>query len=813
MPAHVAPSTRSPWLFLVLLIAFGLLVYRSALIPSQILFTSDDNIGAMAMRKALLPGGFFRAWDDSVLAGQPSLLNVSWTNLLLWILPLRVFQNVIHALDLIVASLCLGLFLRERGVRWAAAGVGALTAFWLGSTFFLTYAGHIGKFGVVMFAAISVWCIECAARRRSWAWAVLGGGAMGAMFIEQADVALFFALVLGPYAIFATWRESGRQIREHLRVVLPAAVFALVLGFRAIWIAKAFFSLDGSAEAPPEDRQQVWSYCTQWSWPPEETLEWIAPGYYGWRSGEPTGPYWGRLGRSDGWEQTRQGYPNFKLETLYLGVFPIVLVALALYLAFMLRAMDRPDVVFWSVAALLTFLLGLGKFTPLYRLFFELPGMSSIRGPVKFMQVTQFALGILAALGAEGLFRLVARSERPRLTLFVRGVGVLGGLLLLFALGLGASTPTAIQQMAAQGWGAAARVIVDNRVSGLAHAGLLLLLAAGWVAVVARTRSAPMLARLAWVAAGVIALDQLTVSGRYVKTVGAEGYISASPVTDYFKKQAGHQRVFLASQESFYNLWLSVLFPYHGIPTYNVAQIRMPDDYQQFLTAMGQDMPRLWQYFAVGHVLGPSGIWPQLQNTPAFQGRFDLAYSFNVAPQGAGVQVLSASSGRQGQQVIGRHTAPADRFAVVGDWVGLDASATLAKLRDPTTVPLRQVIVPSEVAARLPAPSGTGLAGSVKVEGYQPGYMQLDVTADKPAILRASDYFSRYWRASINGKPSEVFRCDHVFTGVALEPGHYTVTLEHLPPLQTFWLQVGGMLACLVALGVLVMKKPQAALS
>lgn len=813
MPAQAARPQTSPWIFLGLMTLLSLLVYRSALLPSQILFTSDDNIGAMAMRKALLPGGFLRAWEDSVLAGQPGLLNVSWTNLLLWVLPLRLFQNLIHALDLVVASFCLGLFLRERGVRWAAAAVGAMTAFWFGSTFFLTYAGHIGKFGVVMFAALSVWCIECAARRKSAAWAVLGGGAMGAMFIEQADVALFFALILGPYAIFATWRESGFNVREHLRIVLPVAVIALILAFRAIWIAKSFFSLDASADGKQEDRQQVWSYCTQWSWPPEETLEWIAPGYYGWRSGEPEGPYWGRLGRSDGWEQTRQGYPNFKLETLYLGAFPVVLAALALYLAFVLRGITRPDTVFWSVAALLTFVLGLGKFTPIYQLFFALPGMSSIRGPVKFMQATQLALGVLAAFGAEGLFRLASEAVKPNLSAFTRIVWALGGLMLLSASGLGAASSEAAQKVASEGWGAAAQVIVDNRVSALLHGGLLMILAGVWIAALLRVRSVPLLARLAWVASAIMAMDQLVVSGHYVQTVGAEGYIADTAVTDYLKQDKGHQRVFLASQGSFYNQWLSVLFPYHGISTYNVAQIRMPDDYQQFLQAIGQDLPRLWQYFAVGYVIGPAGIWSDLQNNPAFRGRFDLAYAFNVAQQGAGVMVIPASTGRPGQHVIAKHKATADRFALLGDWQGLEPQEIISKLKEPSTQPLSRALVSSDTAAKLPAPGAAGLAGTVAVERYQSGFARMKVSADRPAVLRASDYFSRYWRATVDGLPAEVFRCDHIFTGVFVPAGIHMVELEHLPPLQSLWLQAGGMLMCLAAVAFVLIRKPQAATS
>ena len=792
-------------MFFGLLVIFGLLVYRDALAPSQILFTTDDNIGAMANRKALLPEGFLRSWHPAGLAGQPGMFNLTWTNLVLLLLPVRLFQNFIHALDLILASLALGLFLRERGVRWAAAAVGALTAFWLGSTFFLTYAGHIGKFGVIVFAALAVWCIECAARRRSLAWAILGGGAMGGMFLEQADVALFFALVLGPYALFATWREHGFDLRAHLRVVLPVAILAAVIGFRAIWMARAFFAMDATVAAQPEDRQEVWSYCTQWSWPPEETLEWIAPGYYGWRSGEPSGPYWGRLGRSDGWAETRQGFPNFKLETLYLGAFPVVLVALSLFLAFGVRRLDRPDVVFWTTAAVLTFLLGLGKFTPLYRLFFELPGMSSIRGPVKFMQVTQFALAILAALGLEGLLRLVLTPDRDRppvarFAWFQRGVWLLGGLMLLAALGQAASSTQVVQTIAAQGWGQAAGVIADNRVRALVHGGLLVLGAGALVAALLRVRSTHVLHRLAWVAAGVIAADQLLISHRYVETVRADGYIAGNPVTEFLAREVGQQRVFMASQASFYNQWLSVLFPYHDVPSYNVTQIRMPKDYEQFLAAVGQDLPRLLQFFAVGQVMGPAGIWPELQKSEAFKGRFALGFAYNVAPRGAGVDVIAATAERPGQHVIVRHQAPADRYAVVGSWSGLEGQAALQQLRDPAFKPLEQVVVAPAVAAKWPSSGEPRRAGRVTVEAAEPGYVQLKVSADTAAILRASDSYSPHWRARLNGQPVEAFRCDYIFTGVAIPPGLHTLELEHRPPQSTFWLQMAGLLVCAGAL-------------
>lgn len=798
------PFYDTAWFCLAVIVLLALVVYHKVLWPGSILLTSDDNIGALAMRKALLPQGFLRAWDDSVLAGQPMFLNLTWTNLLLWALPVRLFQNAIHAVDLVVASLGMALFLRERGVRGAACVLGALTACWLGSTFFLTYAGHIGKFGVVMFACLALWLIERAARRRSWAWAVLAGGAMGAMFLEQADVALFFAMVLGAYAVYAPLRERQWNPQALLPTTLPILLVTAMVGFRAVWMATAFFSLDLPDTRPEKDHEEVWDYCTQWSWPPEETIEWLAPGFYGWGSGNPAGPYVGRLGRHKDWDKTpRGGYPNLKLETLYLGAIPLSLAAFALVLAFGPLRERRADAIFWLCAAAVTFLLGLGKFNPLYRLFFELPGMSSIRAPVKFMQVTQLAVGVLAAWGLDGLLR-VAGGPRERwlnssIKLFSWCVLGLGGAFLLTAMAIAAAETQMIQRIAANWGDMVAPLILQNQLWALAQGGFLLLVAGGFVLLLLQPASRATIALYGWLAVCVVAIDQLSVSRHYVQTVQSEGYIERNAVIDYLQQQMGAQRAYLVSQDRFYNQWLSVLFPYHGIPTYNVAQIRMPQDYEDFLKAVGGNIRALWQYFAVGDLVGPAGIWPELQNSPPFKGRFELAYAFNVAPRGAGVSVMPATASRPGQQVIIRHVAPAPRFGLLAGWEGASPEETLLRLRDPARVPFERALVPTNVAAALPPSSETGLTGSVDAQARGAGYFKLKVATDRTAILRVSEKYSRFWRARVNGQPAEPFRCDYVFLGLVVPPGLQTVELEHQPPLHSLYIELAGLLGCLGA--------------
>jgi hypothetical protein len=147
----------------------------------------------------------------------------------------------------------------------------------------------------------------------------------------------------------------------------------------------------GGGESP----QAKWEFCTQWSVPPDEGIEIIAPGYMGWRSGEPAGPYWGRTGQSAEWPRTGQGFPNFRLENIYLGIIPVAFGLLACLMAWRrILAADtvgekawRMDVRFWSVVALVVLLLSFGKYFPLYSLFYHLPVVNNIRNPNKFIQV------------------------------------------------------------------------------------------------------------------------------------------------------------------------------------------------------------------------------------------------------------------------------------------------------------------------------------------------------------------------------------------------------------------------------------------
>jgi hypothetical protein len=78
----------------------------------------------------------------------------------------------------------------------------------------------------------------------------------------------------------------------------------------------------------------------------------------------------------------------------YLGILPLI---------FVFFSFKRKKARFFLWAALVSLLLAFGKYTPLYRIIYLIPGIAMIRYPVKFLFLVTFCLTILSAFGFEEL--------------------------------------------------------------------------------------------------------------------------------------------------------------------------------------------------------------------------------------------------------------------------------------------------------------------------------------------------------------------------------------------------------------------------
>lgn len=753
-------------------IALSLLVFRESLGPNRIFSASDANVGILQAVKDALPQGFAGFHRATPLLGTAATATMQTKNILLSLLPAHVVNDLVYPLYLVAGSLALVAFLRLWSIGWWSAAFGATTAFWMGSIT-LAPAGHDTKLSVAALFTLSLFLLEKAlrARRRTaWGYAMLGGGTVGWMLLEQQDVALLFGIFLGAYVLFRLIQSSLADWKRWIAVLLPVGLVALMLS--ASTALNAYSRNVGDAAAVQSDPQEKWNFITQWSMVPAEWPDLVAPGYAGWRTNDPEGPYWGAVGQSAEWAAQKQGFRNFRLDSIYIGVLPFLFCALALVVAWKkCKEGDglAPLVFFWSAAALAALALSAGKYSPLYRLFYHLPLVNNIRAPIKFLHVFQIVAGLLAAVGLDGLVRGSLGSKALKRAA-IAGTG-LAVLMLVDALIHWALPDSAIRRFVAQGWGQYAPVIVTNIASAWFHAGIMALLFGGGLFAVLRwdRRAAGMIGLTALAA---VALDSAWLTSRYFSTTRLGALRNGNAVVDFLEEHQGEDRIYLFDQQGVYNQWLSTDFPYHGIHSFNIWQMpRMEADYRQFLETVGRDYRRLFQLASIRYALGPAGIAGQVDPVmfkPAMYYRF-----VQNADQSTGVQPLAAPSSPQ-DQVVMEVAGSIPRFALFSGWRTVDPSAVYDQLVRPEFNPLTSVLV-SDADAPPCAETVSAPCQALEPAGYDAGGAVLHVEAAKPGIVLFTQYYQANWKVLVDGVDQPLLRCNGLSMGVWVPAGAHEV--------------------------------------
>lgn len=376
-------------------------------------------------------------------------------DLLRFVFPPYLYSDLTYILDTILIAIGFAYFLSGRGIpRLSASFAGGIFAF-MGYSFTLFSAGHRGFFFLTVYITFLFGFLTRAIAGRGPFHGVLYFillaccAAWGLRY--QPDFAVVYFVLVLAYAIFLLIRElrnpTPLELEERpivddpdlippppptplkrLTIGIGAAILTFgllaapsihttlttLLQHRLNQIEQSSPSKETSSGAQEKSSsgEDKWIFATNWSLPPAETLELIAPAYLGRQSGDPTSPYIGELGRSFNWsvKNPTGGFLNFRQHIVYIGAIPFAFAIFAILSIFWRKkeATSEKDsvadphtseIIFWSVAALIALLLAYGRYTPIYRLFYSLPYMSLLRAPVKMIRIVEFSTAALVAFG------------------------------------------------------------------------------------------------------------------------------------------------------------------------------------------------------------------------------------------------------------------------------------------------------------------------------------------------------------------------------------------------------------------------------
>ncbi len=716
----------------------------------------EESAGWLATRKALLPEAFRVAWDDGLLMGVRTLVPLDWAGLMLWLLPLRVVNQAGMVLNAVLGSVFLVAFLRERKLGWAPSVLGALAAFWLGRNGTAYLAGGLGMSSALLYFAVSLWMSPRLEQRRGWAWPVLFGACAGMMVMGGRGFGVILSLVASLFVLLKMGRRSVR--------LWPAVVCAaLLLGLPAKEGSRGMLartSSDGERIeiAGPDTAQRR-------SWPAREFVEWLAPGFMGWSSVDPSGRYWGSYGVATGEDSFRVE----RLDTPYLGLTVLLLAGWGLEVGWRRRA-GRRFLWFWSFCFL--FSVGLSC-VPRW--------VGGLLDPYDGLRVAQWAMGLLASVGLQsvlqgGILHAEWRVRWEQMVRFVNRLAWLAGILALLTL---ATWPWQIAILNQSGWGpppdgselaSPAVAIVRTRIGALAFAALTAaVLSWAWRALL---ESRPISMRFRrvfpWGMVAVSVVDVLMLSRHYVR--GEQPWLSRSNVlVEALQHDGAASRLCLMGPGLTFAEHVSSLLPYHDIATIH-PRGTFPFDASdaEFMAACAGDLERWWNLTGVSHVL----LWPtsgfDAQQNARFLEDWEPLLRLEMLTDQTGDILIRSVAGDEGESLI------------------------LFRRK----VPTRFMLVDDEMKS-----SSDFEPGWVNLVHYDAQFMVLKTEAEWPTVLRVADRFDSDWRATVDGQPKAILPYDGLLRGLVLEAGSHTVAMVFTP--SRFWFALQGVGYAWVALALL----------
>ncbi|MBN2683925.1 MAG: YfhO family protein [Pontiellaceae bacterium] len=775
----------------------AVITFRCALPADHVFSASDMNIGLLASKKNSLPSALAGTFRVGPVMGSTGY-GISLFNVLLSYIPLLLFADIFYGLFIIVGSLCMIWFLRMWSRSWLASLFGALVAFWVNSIT-LASSGHAYKVEVLVFSVLALCLIEKAIRselfRKCVGWAILAGLAVGIMMVEQQDVALLAGLFIGPYTLYRLIQVHRKKLMSWVGVLVPLAFVALLLAGSTV--LKSYERNIKGAAPTQRSATDKWDYITQWSAVPEEWPDLIAPGWAGWSSQDKEGPYWGKVGQSPGWDESKKtqqqgGYRNFKLDSLYIGIVPFLLGIVGLFFAVKSRKSEEGSaVIFWSVAGVLGLWLAFGKYSILYKLFYHLPMVNNIRAPVKLLDNFQICLGIVSAYGLDRLLDKEGTSKSAKISWIVGFV--VAGLALVASLKYAISPDHQSAIFSKMGYtDQYAELMVKNMSKAWLHAAVLTVIASVTILCACRFRKyAPWLAGM-FVA--LLAVDSVMMTSHYFKADDISALKKGNIVVDYLKKNQGNERTYFVDNTGIYNQWLGMDSPYHGLNVFNIWQMpRMPAEYTEYLTAVRQNPVRLWQVSAINHVAIPVASYQQLAQNPELAKQFKPVLNYQVpTPQGMRPDVLLEFSGG------------IPRLALFHGWKSVPLDQHCKMLVSGQYNPLASVLV--DASAGLEPQDST--VGFQPIDGvFSKKTVKASVTTDAPSILRFAQRYESGWKVFVDGKPTKSVRVDYLSMGVMVPKGSHQIEFRCANGVPQLCLTVSIVLGSLLSAFVLIRRR------
>lgn len=749
-------SLTTGWAALVIAL-LTVIFFRDVLLMGKTFVAPDANAPAGFVRigeQMLWKQHVYPLWNPYVFLGMPSFGSGAYNPLMYppdW--PLALLGKVVHLPDMawLVLYYFLGAFFffqlaREWGARAEGALLGAMAFMFAPNLVAVGSNGHGSQLVDSAYLPLLLWLAARWLRRGNLAdlgWLVLAGGFQFLRGHVQVCFYTWMAVVLyGAVEVVAALRTPAELLPRVMRAVGLGVGAALAFGVAGVYNLPlkdyAQYSIRGGTDGSGGVGM---AYATQWSMSPFELPAVVWPSFAGFGGAT----YWGAMPFTD--------YPN-----AFMGVVAVMLALPSL----VLRGRRQ---VFAIVLGLFSLGVSFGHNFPLYGFLYDhLPQFKKFRVPVMAIVLFQLAVALGAAWGWSAMLdegaardprKAKGASAAEKLLLAAAGVVVLVSLVLLAGgeglRGAYSAYAMAHKSMFSAEQAATAFAMLQGEAGKVLLLGLAVA-ALGWLAL--RGRIPAGAASIAVLV--VLLVDLWPVSARVMSpTIG-----DSTPVT----LDAGRD------------------------DTVDFLESAGPPGSFRVIELGGQPGNRL-AGFAIGTVSGYHAAKPRLfqdlrepdaspaLNTPTWLALLNVRFVLlpRVVPEQQLPQWLKLV--HEGNEAVYENMIALPRISVVSQYAIMPDTGRAVV--DSIAAAKRDPRVFTYLAKDPHVALGPVEGALADIFEYGLHKVRVRVSTPGPGLLRLADLWYPDWRATVDGKPTEIYRADHLLRAVVVPAGTHTVEFRY----------------------------------
>jgi hypothetical protein len=697
-------------------------------------------------------------WLPNVFAGWPnvadpqSMLASPLHVLLAFVSSSPGFQAVdgVTFAYLFIGGVAIILYFRDRGWHQAGALVAALAFAFGGAA--SARLQHTGQVVSLAYLPLALWLLSRALDRSSWKYGALAGAAAALIVLGRDQVALLEVYVLAGF-VFAHWCGEGWQTR--LRASIGPLIAGGIAGVVIIAVPVVMTELLALRSNRPEFTFiEAGRGSLHWT----HLLSLMFADLFG--AMDPKVDFWGAGGFA--WNE-RFGMADLFLAQnmglLYAGaIVPVVLIAGAVRGWLWSR-----EVRFFTIAAVLIALYMFGWYTPAFRAMYEvLPGVKLFRRPAD----ATFVFGALVAIMAG--YAVHRWLETAPASLLQRRIAAAMVLAVLTAtIWLGSTT------------------IVDVPW-GVIGTGLLFFILAR-VALWAARRLDAVTPVSAAMLLGLFTTADLGINNAPHESSGLPPAVYDALRADTKNETVALIKQRLATQEPNHRDRVEIIGVGYHWP--NICLIHGCEH------VFGHNPLRLKEFYEatkVGDTVAAPDQRPFSKLYPSYRSVFADLFGLRLVATGVPVEQIDKTLKAGDLPLIARtkdayvyeRPGALPRVMMLGDFQVADSDKLIADGWPADVDPKKTALLDRQPRAASLTMFET--AGTARLMRYTNTVVEVEVDSPNGGIVLLNDVWHPWWRATIDGVETEIYRANVLFRAVQVPPGKFTVRFT-FEPLRGVW--------------------------